>query len=85
MWRAKGTKPETEDCWLVDLRSSHFGCFGDQETSRQYRGDEIPKGKPGNLGWHLTDLPIPRRPRSTVKRQWTKTRREVQLPDGMSR
>lgn len=37
-----------------------------------------------SLGWHFTDLPSPRGPIATVKRLWTETQRETQLPWGMS-
>lgn len=55
MWRAKGTKPETAAGQLT-LDQATLGS-GDQDIFLQYRGDKIPKGKPGNFDWHVTDLP----------------------------
>lgn len=66
VWRAKGSKPETAAGQLT-LDQATLGS-GDQDIFPQYRGDKIPKGKPGNCDWHVTDLPSPRGPRTTVRR-----------------
>lgn len=36
----KGTKPEMEDCWPADLRTSHCGYSSNQERFLLYYGNK---------------------------------------------